>query len=109
MQTVLIGSQFMENPRRIAGMYKVAYGVTTSSGKTGVAVLYYEYDKRDVMGEILYASPEVADELIEFLGEDPPSALNCFNLPSGGDENKNADKVSEACDKASVLAYDEAY
>jgi len=105
MQTVMIGNQFMENPRRAAGRYQIAFDVTTPGGKNGVAVFYYEYDKRDVMEETLYASPEVADELIEFVGDDPPSAFGCFGFPSNGEENKNADKVSEASDKASVLVF----
>jgi hypothetical protein len=105
MQIDLTGNITMRNPRREAGTYQMAYAVTTPSGKTGIALWHYEWDKRDVMDERLSTTPEIADEMRAWLDDDSPSCFGAFCYPSEGEENKNAEAVTEAHEKATVLVY----
>jgi hypothetical protein len=103
MQTEMIASTHVSNPNRVAGTYQIAYKTTTPNGKTGVVFYHYEYDKRDVMEEQVYASPEIAGEIREFLGDDSPSCFSCFPFPKKGEENPSG--IREAEEEASELVY----
>ncbi len=48
------------------------------------------------MEETIATTPEIADEMREYLGEDSPSCFGTFAFPNEGEENKNAEKVAEA-------------
>ena len=105
MKMNMTGNQFMQNPRRVAGTYQIAYDVTTPSGKTGTVLFVYEYDKRDVMEELVMATPEIADEMREYIGEDSPCCHGPFRFPGKEEENTNGEKVTEAIREATVQVY----
>lgn len=105
MKTKMTGNIVMRSHQRMAGTYQIAYEATTESGKTGILLFVYEYDKRDVMNEEMRATPEIADEVREFLGDDSPCVFGCFGFPDDKDENQNAEKITDAIEKATVLVY----
>lgn len=105
MQITMTGNMLMKHPRRMAGTYQIAYAVTTPSGKTGTVLFVYEYDKRDIIEETILTSPEIVDEVREYLGEDSPSAFGSFAFPDTENENKNPKAVTAAIEECSEQAY----
>lgn len=105
MQMTMTGNVLMKSHNRMAGTYQIAYAVETPSGKTGVALFVYEYDKRDVMDERVYTTPEIADEMREYIGDDSPCCFSTFAFPKPDEENKNGNAVTEAHENATVLVY----
>ena len=105
MEIKMTGNLFMQNPRRMAGTYQIAYDVTTPSGKKGTALFVYEYDKRDVMEETIATTPEIADEMREYIGDDSPSCFGTFRFPNEKEENKNAEKVAKAIEACTADVY----
>jgi len=105
MKTKMTGNILMKSPHRMAGTYQIVYEVTTPSGATGLILFVYEYDKRDVMNEEVMTTPEIAEEVREFLGEDSPCVFDCFPFPKEEEENKNGEAITDAIEKATVLVY----
>ena len=101
----MTGNVLMRHPSRMAGTYQIAYAATTPSGKTGVVLFVYEYDKRDIMDERVYTSPEIEDEMREFLGDESPVCFSAFAFPGEGGENQNGSAVTDALHQATVLVY----
>jgi len=104
MEIRMTGNLFLEKPRQMAGTYQITYDVTTPSGKKGTALLIYEYHKRDVLEETLDTTPEIADEVRDYMIEDCPSCS--FGFPKEGEKNKNAEKVSEAIKECTARVYE---
>ena len=105
IQITQTGCVFVESPHRMAGTWQIAYDVVTPTGKTGVALFYYEYDKRDVMAERLDATPEIAAELREYIGGESPSVWGSFCFPGSEDRNKNGNAVTDAVHAVSESVY----
>ena len=116
MRMTMVGNIFVEKSPT-TGTFQIAYDVATPNGKTGTAVFHYEYDqyehdKRDIMAESLMTTPEIADEMREFLAEnnrrdlDSLSAHGYFSFPAKEHTNENPDKVRQALEAATVLVYD---
>lgn len=105
MQTTMTGNAITKSKRRMAGTYQIAYSVTTPSGKTGTALFCYEYDKRDIIDESLYTTPEIADEVREYVGDESPSAYGSFAFPAPENENQNGEAVNDAYNLATIRVY----
>lgn len=105
MKMKMTGNMIMKSHRRMAGTYQIAYAVETPSGKTGTALFVYEYDKRDVMVEEVITTPEIAKEVKAFLGDDSPSAFDCFRYPTPEEENTNGGAVTDAIAETSEIVY----
>lgn len=105
MKTTMTGNIFIQSPSRMAGTYQIAYDVETPSGKTGTALFHYEYDKRDIVDERLITTPEIADEMREYIGDDSPCCFSCFAFPDSDKTNQNAGKVQETQERTTSLVY----
>jgi len=106
MQIRMIGNIFIENQRRMAGTYMIAYEITTPSGKVGAALFHYEYDKRDTMAENLSTTPEIADEVRKFVGDESPAAFTLFCFPKPEETNQNGDAVTDTIKIATEPIYE---
>lgn len=105
MEMTMTGNQLMKHPRRMAGTYQIAYDVTTPNGKKGTALFVYEYDKRDTMEELVMTTPDIADEMREYIGDDSPLCYEAFRFPNKDEENKNLEKVAEAIEACTADVY----
>ena len=82
------------------GVLHAAFRVKADDGREGWAFFEYEWDKRDIMAERLYAEPCIADALREEIPEEGPSVLSVFiTSQSEGSMavlNKAQEKATEA-------------
>jgi hypothetical protein len=105
MKLTMTGNMLMKSVHRMAGTYQIAYDVETPSGKKGTALFVYEYDKRDVMEETVMTTPEIAEEVRAYIGDDSPSCFGTFAFPDTEEENKNTEKVTAAVEACTEQAY----
>jgi len=105
MQATRIGNITITNPRRMAGTYQSAYEVTTESGQMGLVLYVYEYDGRDVVEELVFVEPNIADEVKNMIDDESPSCSGMFSFPEKSEENQNQEKISIAMEKATSLVY----
>lgn len=59
MKLILIATNVIKKPHRLAGIYQAAYRVTIGD-VSGLVVHTLEYDKRDIMDETVMAEPAIA-------------------------------------------------
>ena len=105
MRITTTGNITMHDPKRWSGTYQIAYSVITPSGKTGTALLHYEWDGRDVMCEYLLTTPEIADEMREYIEDMSPVCFPAFVFPDKEQENTNAGVINDAISKATTSVY----
>lgn len=103
MRTTRISNIFIENPLRMAGVYHIVYSATMESGKTGLLYYVYEYNKRDIVEEILFAEPSIAEEVKEYLEDESPSCMEQFSFPVNEEVNSNIAQIKTAKETATVL------
>lgn len=100
----IIASQHCKSRVRAAGTYEAALEIE-AGGKTGVAVFYYEYDKRDVMAEQLAVEPALEAAAKAECPEEGPSVLPGIfgDMKSTGD----IAALEEARQKATAVVFSE--
>lgn len=108
----IIGSAFNGQPENaepmdiLAGIFHVAYSVE-ADGVKGMALLIYEFDERDIIREDVYSTPQVAQQLAEYLGGQSPTTYSLLPLPDDGHENSNGAAVAKAKKLCTELVYGE--
>jgi len=120
-EIAIVGSTFSGYPKNadpidvLAGIYHVAYSVNIN-GVRGMALLIYEFDERDIVREDVYSTPQIAQQLKIYLGEQSPLTYSLLSLPdepvqSSGRKNSSKDSSKESVAKAknlcTVLVYGE--
>lgn len=103
MKNERIAMHKTERKNRMAGTIESVHRITDGD-KTGLAVYVYEWDKRDVINESLYAEPAIADLVKAAIPEEGPSVLVefCPNGESFGDQSL----FGEANEKATVAVFE---
>ncbi len=106
MRTTVIGWTHTKDPHHPTGEYQIVYKVETETNKTGIALRVYKYDQNTILLETLCTSPEIAPEMIAFLGDVSPCDFFAFgNFPLGNEESQNTNIVNEAATADLVLVY----
>lgn len=104
MKLTIIGNVVTRSTNKDTATFQIAYEAQTN-GKNGTALLIYKYDKRSVINETVMTTPEIADEMKDYLGDYSPMAMTQFTFPNTIDENKNTDKAAEATEICTVQVY----
>jgi hypothetical protein len=97
----IVGAAHMST-RDDGGTYQVGYRVTVGD-QSGLAFYHYEYQKRDVMEEQLYAEPNIAPLLVAHFDDESPSVT--IPWPETKDDTENPAALKEAREAATETVW----
>lgn len=103
MKITVIAITRNDSTRRIAGSLNAALDIEIN-GKTGKGVFSYEWDKRDVMVDTLYVSPNIAEDAAAYLRGEDPSCMNAFCSITNEKAQGPAERVAEYNAEATAFA-----
>lgn len=107
MQFTIIASRYAGNEQDGWGKYEVVYEVVTPTGTKGTTIRTYEYVGRDIMDDTVTATPEIADEIRRWMGDEAPDCFDQYELPVHERDNQNGHLIPDARLACTELVYGE--
>lgn len=104
MEMVLVATNDVKTPGRMAGSYQAAWRVTVGD-KTGFVVHSFRYDKRDIMDEQVIVEENIADAMKAEIDDewwDPASDGFCDT----GERVENNEMMDQALKAVTITLYD---